>query len=185
MIESMVYGRLAQDPTVRQTANGGQMTTFDVASNREYGDKTEADYMRCLAFGKLGEYVAKYGAKGKSLIVFGEEQHPKYVDKNGNRQTGNQLIVSKVKFTSWDPVENENPQTGNGQQQPTGRAQASGGYGGQRQQVGGYSPNNNGYAPRGGYSQQQNGYGNQNYGQPAAPDFMDVPGGMDEEIPFN
>lgn len=174
MIESMVYGRLAQDPTVRQTANGGQMTTFDVASNREYGDKTEADYMRCLAFGKLGEYVAKYGAKGKSLIVFGEEQHPKYVDKNGNRQTGNQLIVSKVKFTSWDPVENENPQNGNGQQQPSGRAQASGGYGGYGQQQ-----NNNGYRP------QQNGYGNQQYSQPAAPDFMSVPAGMDDEIPFN
>lgn len=191
MIETMAYGRLAQDPVIRKTANGGQMTVFDVASVREFGDKKDVDYAHCLAFGRIGEYVAKYGAKGKSIIAMGEEQYPEYTDKNGNRQRGQQIIVSKVKFTSWDPVENGNPQNQNSQQQsqsgygqPAGRAQASGGYGnGQRQQSAG-----SGYAPcGGGYGQQQNnnGYGNNGYGQPQAPDFMDVPGGMDDEIPFN
>ena len=45
--------------------------------------------------------------------------------------------------------------------------------------VRGSRQDNNGYAPRGG------GYGQQQYGQPQTPDFMSVPAGMDEEIPFN
>ena len=51
MIESMAYGRLAQNPTVKKTANGGLMTVFDIASTREFGDKSGVDYARCLAFG--------------------------------------------------------------------------------------------------------------------------------------
>ena len=115
MIESMAYGRLAQNPTVKKTANGGLMTVFDIASTREFGDKSGVDYARCLAFGRIGEYVAKYGAKGKGIIAMGEEQYPEYTDKNGNRQRGQQIIVSKVKFTSWDPVDGQDQ---NGQQPP-------------------------------------------------------------------
>lgn len=192
----VIEGRLAQDPEQKQTQNGKMMTTYNIACDRQY-DKEHVDYFHCLSFGQVADYVAKYGTVGMSIIAVGSVQIVNYQDKNGHRQTGINVMVNSVKFLSRNP-KMENPQNQNGQQQsqggygqPTGRTQPSGGYGnGQRQQAngGGYAQNNNGYAPRGGgYGQQQNnnGYGNQNYSQPAAPDFMTIPDGMDGEIPFN
>ena len=184
----VIEGRLAQDPETKQTQNGKMMTTFNIACDRQY-DKEHVDFFHCLSFGQVADYMAKYGTTGMSIIAVGSAQIVNYQDKNGQRQTGINVMVNSVKFLSRNP-KMENPQNQYGQQQPAGgRTQASGGYGnGQRQQTtgGGYSQNNNGYAPRGGgYGHQQNGYGNNGYGQPAAPDFMSVPDGMDDEIPFN
>ena len=176
----VIEGRLAQDPETKQTQNGKMMTTVNIACDRQY-DKEHVDYFHCLSFGQVADYVAKYGATGMSIIAVGSVQVVNYQDKNGHRQTGINVMVNSVKFLSRNP-KMEDPQNQNRQQQsqggygqPTGgRAQASGGYGGYGQQQ-----NNNGYRP------QQNGYGNQQYSQPAAPDFMSVPAGMDDEIPFN
>lgn len=194
----VIEGRLAQDPETKQTQNGKMMTTFNIACDRQY-DKEHVDYFHCLSFGQVADYVAKYGAVGMSIIAVGSVQIVNYQDKNGQRQTGINVMVNSVKFLSRNP-NMENPQNQNGQQQGQngygqpagGRTQAPGGYGygGQRQQPngGGYAQNNNGYAPRGdGYAQQQNNnvYGNSGYGQPATPDFMTIPDGMDEKIPFN
>lgn len=177
----VIEGRLAQEPETKQTQNGKMMTTFNIACDRQY-DKEHVDFFHCLSFGQVADYMAKYGTTGMSIIAVGSAQIVNYQDKNGQRQTGINVMVNSVKFLSRNP-KMENPQNQNGQQQPAGgRTQASGGYGnGQRQQTtcGGYSQNNNGYAPRGG------GYGQQQYGQPQTPDFMSVPAGMDEEIPFN
>lgn len=178
----VIEGRLAQDPEQKQSQNGKMMTTYNIACDRQY-DKEHVDYFHCLSFGQVADYVAKYGATGMSIIAVGSAQIANYQDKNGHRQTGINVMVNSVKFLSRNP-NMENPQDRNGQQQgqsgygqPAGRTQSSGG---------GYSQNNNGYAPRGGgYGQQQNGYGNNGYGQPQAPDFMSVPDGMDDEIPFN
>lgn len=177
----VIEGRLAQDPETKQTQNGKMMTTFNIACDRQY-DKEHVDYFHCLSFGQTGDYMAKYGATGMSIIATGSVQIVNYQDKNGQRQTGVNVMVNSVKFLSRNP-NMENPQNQNGQQQGQngygqpagGRTQAPGGYG----NGGGYSQNNNGYRP------QQNGYGNNGYNQPAAPDFMSVPAGMDDEIPFN
>lgn len=183
----VIEGRLAQNPEQKQSQNRKMMTTFNIACDRQY-DKEHVDYFHCLTFGQTADYIAKYGATGMSIIAVGSVQIVNYQDKNGQRQTGVNVMVNSVKFLSRNP-KMENPQNQNGQQQPqSGYGQPTGGYGnGQRQQAGdGYAQNNNRYAPRGGgYSQQQNGYGNNGYGQPQAPDFMQVPSGMDDEIPFN
>ena len=182
----VIEGRLAQDPEQKQSQNGKMMTTYNIACDRQY-DKEHVDYFHCLSFGQVADYVAKYGTTGMSIIATGSVQIVNYQDKNGQRQTGVNVMVNSVKFLSRNP-NMENPQDRNGQQQPQGGyGQPTGGYGnGQRQQAGGgYAQNNNGYAPRGGYGQNNNGYGNQQYSQPAVPDFMSVPAGMDDEIPFN
>ncbi len=183
MIESMAYGRLAQNPTVKKTANGGLMTVFDIASTREFGDKSGVDYARCLAFGRIGEYVAKYGAKGKGIIAMGEEQYPEYTDKNGNRQRGQQIIVSKVKFTSWDPVDGQDQ---NGQQPPQYRGNP------QQNAPQQQTPAFHNSAPihqdacRSGQQQSRNGFAPHGNGYPAPPkmNFMDIPEGVDDH-PFN
>lgn len=193
MNKIILSGRLTQDPEMKQTPNNIEMAIFNVAVNRRR-DRETTDFFRCVCFGQAAKYVTQYGSKGMSLELEGECQIHKYQDRNGNNQTTVNVVVDNLAFTSRNPQQqggNVQQQSQSGYGQPTGRTQSSGGYdNGQRQQPngGGYSQNNNGYAPRGGsYGQQQNnnGYGNNGYGQPAAPDFMDVPAGMDGEIPFN
>lgn len=176
-------GRFSQNPEQRQTQNGKMMVTFEVASRKPFGKNgDDPNYFHCICWGNVADYVAKYGAVGKEVAVHGSLEFTIYTDRNGNKQRGHNLLVHDVDIRFSESNNMENPQNQNGQQQPQGRAQPSGGYGnGQRQQPngGGYSQNNNGYRP------QNNGYGNNGYSQPAAPDFMEIPNGMDDEIPFN
>ena len=113
------------------------MTTYNIACDRQY-DKEHVDYFHCLSFGQVADYVAKYGTTGMSIIATGSVQIMNYQDKNGQRQTGVNVMVNSVKFLSRNP-NMENPQDRNGQQQPQGGyGQPTGSYGnGQRQQAGG------------------------------------------------
>lgn len=149
MNKIMIEGRLAQSPECKQTRDGKSMTIFNICCERQY-DRGQVDYFHCFTFGNTADYIAKYGATGMDILVFGECQHTKYTDRNGNSQNGENVMVSDVKFKSWNPMENPKNQN---RQQPTG-----GGYG----------------QPTGGYS------GNQQYGQPQASDFMTVPDGVNE-----
>ena len=112
----VIEGRLAQDPEQKQSQNGKMMTTFNIACDRQY-DKEHVDYFHCLSFGQTADYVAEYGATGMSIIATGSVQIVNYQDKNGQRQTGINVMVNSVKFLSRNP-KMENPQNQNGQQQP-------------------------------------------------------------------
>ena len=111
----VIEGRLAQDPETKQTQNGKMMTTFNIACDRQY-DKEHVDFFHCLSFGQVADYMAKYGTTGMSIIAVGSAQIVNYQDKNGQRQTGINVMVNSVKFLSRNP-KMENPQNQNGQQQ--------------------------------------------------------------------
>lgn len=104
----VIEGRLAQDPEQKQSQNGKMMTTFNIACDRQY-DKEHVDYFHCLSFGQTADYVAEYGATGMSIIATGSVQIVNYQDKNGQRQTGINVMVNSVKFLSRNP-KMENPQ---------------------------------------------------------------------------
>ena len=106
MNEIIIEGRLAQNPEKKQAKTGTTMTTFNVASDRMM-DKGNIDYFHCISFGQTADYVQQYGATGMAIIVIGECQLSNYTDKNGHKQTGINIIVSRIKFLT------RNPKTGN------------------------------------------------------------------------
>lgn len=191
----ILSGRLTQDPEMKQTPNGTEMAIFNIAVNRRR-DRETTDFFKCLCFGQAAKYVMQYGAKGMSLELEGECQIHKYQDRNGNNQTAVNIVVDNLAFTSKNPNQQNNQQSGQPEQHPqqTAAPQGNGSY---QQRPNQQTPAYRNSAPiyqdacKAG-QQQRNGFaprGNSNYPAPPAyqqpkTDFLDIPEGVDD-YPFN
>lgn len=72
----ILIGNLTRDPEMRQTSNGQMVTTFCIATNREWVTKENekhglAEYHDIVAWARLAEICNKYLKKGKLVYVEG------------------------------------------------------------------------------------------------------------------
>ena len=96
-----IYGKLVKDAEVRNTSNGKTITPFCIAVQRNYKNaqgKYDADFIDCIAFEKVGDFVRNYFHKGDPIIVSGELQTNIYEDKNGAKHKSVFINVSKTYF---------------------------------------------------------------------------------------
>lgn len=157
-------GRLARDVELRYTASQIPVASFSIACDRDYspkGGERETDWIDIVAWNKAAEFVSKYFRKGDMIVVNGRIQTRTYEDKNGNKRKAVEVVATSFNFCGKKDSGQNAGQSG----QYTGNQQ----YGGQ--QYGGQY--NGGYA---GGGQQSNS---------AYDDFMKIPDGIDEELPFN
>ena len=76
-------GNLGNTAEQRLTSGGDSVVSFSVAVKSGYGDKAQTTWANCAMFGKRGEAVLKYLAKGQLVGVSGEATLRKYTNKNG------------------------------------------------------------------------------------------------------
>lgn len=95
----IVGGRLGRDPEVRFGANGDAICRFSVAVDeaRKDGDR-HTNWVDVTAFGKTGETVGQYLAKGAECVVEGRLNVRKYQDKDGNTRVGWSVVANRVHF---------------------------------------------------------------------------------------
>ncbi len=158
MNKVILMGRLTRDPEVRYSQGASQTTVarYSIAVDRRFKREGEpdADFFNCTAFGKQAEFVERYLHKGTKILMSGKVQNDNYTNKDGQMVYSVRIIAEEIEF-----AESKN---------------AAGG--GQGTNAGGYS--------NGG------GYGNNSFGggAPAAggtgDGFMNIPDGIDEELPF-
>jgi len=72
----IIIGNLTRDPEMRQTPNGQNVTTFGIATNREWmtkeGErKNSAEFHECVAWARLAEICSNYLKKGQLVYVEG------------------------------------------------------------------------------------------------------------------
>jgi single-strand DNA-binding protein len=96
-------GRLAGDPEVRysQGANSTCVARFSVAINRKFKNAEgnyEADFIRCTAFGKTGEFIEKYFRKGMAIGITGRITTGSYVNKDGQTVYTTEVTVEEAEF---------------------------------------------------------------------------------------
>ena len=89
-----LIGRLAADPTVRQTS-AGVVVSFRMAVQRPTKDKI-ADFFNVSAFGKTAEYVSNYVAKGRLVVVNGRLETNAYTNKEGVNVQTVQIVANSV-----------------------------------------------------------------------------------------
>jgi len=79
-----LIGRMVADPEVFDgTSKAGKeytRTTFTLAVNRE---GSEADFIRCVAFGKVASSIGKFMKKGSQIGIQGSIRTGKYTNKEG------------------------------------------------------------------------------------------------------
>lgn len=131
MNKVQLIGRLTRDPDIRYSSAEVSTCiarfTLAVDRSRKSADgQREADFVSCVAFGKLGELAEKYFHKGIKIAVGGRIQTGSYTNKDGQRVYTTDVIVEDCEF-----VESKNAgaqgQTAGGKGQAAGARQ--GGYG--------------------------------------------------------
>lgn len=65
-----VLGRLTAAPELKTSTNGRSYAFFTVAAPRQ-NNRDEADFIRCIAFDKLANAMAKHCGKGRQILLDG------------------------------------------------------------------------------------------------------------------
>lgn len=103
MNKAILIGRLTRDPEVRYSqGKDGQMAiaryTLAVDRRFEREGEPDADFISCVAFGKLGEFAEKYLKKGTKIAVTGRIQTGSYTNKDGQKVYTTDVVVEESEF---------------------------------------------------------------------------------------
>lgn len=113
MNKVILMGRLAKDPEVRYGgANNTAVAKYSLAVDRKFKQDGQpaADFINCIAFGKLGEFAEKYLRKGIKIAVTGRIQTGSYTNKDGVKVYTTDVVVEEQEFAE---SKNANGNTGN------------------------------------------------------------------------
>lgn len=114
----ILRGRLCADPDFRQTQNGKAVCRFRLAVERnqkaENGQK-QADFISCVCWNQLAEFVSRYFRKGSMAIVEGRLQNADYTDNNGVKHYAMEIYAHSVDFgeSKQPPETSQNAAQGN------------------------------------------------------------------------
>ena len=97
-------GRLGRDPETRYMPNGDAACNFSIATSETWKDKNSGEkqerteWVRCTAFGKLGEIAGQYLKKGKQCYVAGKMVTRKWTDKDGVEKYSTEIKVDQLQL---------------------------------------------------------------------------------------
>lgn len=102
MNKVILMGRLTRDPEVRYSKGGNPIAiaryTLAVERRRAQEGQQSADFIPCVAMGKLGEFAEKYYQKGTKLIVEGRIQTGSYTNKDGVKVYTTEVMIDSQEF---------------------------------------------------------------------------------------
>lgn len=107
MNKVVLVGRLTKDPEARYTTGENQLciTLYTLAVNRK--KKDEADFIRCKAFGRQGEFADKYFKKGMRVAVSGRIETGSYTNREGQKIYTTDVVIEDQEFAQDKSEQNE------------------------------------------------------------------------------
>ena len=99
----MIIGNLGVDPEMRYTANGTAVTTFRVATHRQYSGadgerREETEWFSVVTWARLAETCSQYLSKGRQVFVEGRMRTRSWEGQDGQTRYRTELIAETVKF---------------------------------------------------------------------------------------
>jgi single-strand DNA-binding protein len=105
-----IMGRMVRNPELRRTGSGIAVTSFTVAVDRDFTSRDsgerETDFIDCVAYRQVGEFVDKYFTKGRMAVVSGRLQIRSWTDKDGNKRRTAEVVADNVYFGDSKREEN-------------------------------------------------------------------------------
>lgn len=103
MNKVILMGRLTRDPEIRYANNENNtcIANYTLAVDRGFkrqGDEQTADFIRCVAMGKGGEFAEKYLHQGNKIVVEGRIQTGSYTNKDGQKIFTTEVWVESQEF---------------------------------------------------------------------------------------
>ena len=103
-----LIGNLGNDPEVRTTTGGGKVSTFSLATSRQWNSQTgekqeKTEWHRCVAWNArqgsgmgLADIVEKYCRKGERVYVEGSIEYSQWKDKEGQTRYTTEIRVREL-----------------------------------------------------------------------------------------
>lgn len=94
-----LIGRLCKDPETRKVGKGDKatvMAVFTLAVDRIGSE--DADFIRCVMFGKTAEFAEQYLKKGIRIGVTGRIQTGSYETEDGDTRYTTDVIAERLTF---------------------------------------------------------------------------------------
>jgi single-strand DNA-binding protein len=112
----MIIGRLGRDPEMRYTPSGRPVTTFSVATSRNWttseGEKrVETEWFNVVAWGNLAEICKQYLSKGHQVYIEGRLQTRHWDDQEGNKHTSVEINANEMIMLNERREADENDDT--------------------------------------------------------------------------
>ena len=94
----ILIGRLTKNPDVNYKGDMA-ISKYTLAVDRKAKDK-QADFIRCVAFGKQAEFAERYLSKGSKIGVIGRIQTGSYKTQDGRTVYTTDVIVNEHEFVT-------------------------------------------------------------------------------------
>ena len=98
----ILMGRITHDLELKTTPSGVSVCSFSIAVDRRYqtkGEEKKSDFFNIVTWRQQAEFVTRYFAKGRMILVEGELQTRQYTDKNGQNVRVVEIVADQVCFT--------------------------------------------------------------------------------------
>lgn len=97
----MIIGRLGRDPEMRYTPGGSPVTTFSVATGRQWKDgageaREETEWFNVVAWNKLAEICNDYLHKASRVYIEGRLQTRQWQDQEGQTRYRTEVIATDM-----------------------------------------------------------------------------------------
>ncbi len=107
----ILQGRLTADPELKQTPQGVSVCSFTVACDRNYaaqGQDRQADFISVVAWRQTAEFVSKYFAKGRMILVEGTLRTRNYPDSRHPevKHYVTEVYADNINFAGDKPAQN-------------------------------------------------------------------------------
>ena len=103
----ILIGNMVADPELKTTPSGVNVCSFRIAVGRRFikpNEPQQTDFIDIVAWRAQAEFVAKYFAKGKPILVCGSIQSRNWQDRDGNKRTTVEVIADEVSFVERKSV---------------------------------------------------------------------------------
>ena len=97
----MIIGRLGRDPEMRYTPSGRPVTTFSVATTRNWSTsngerRTETEWFNVVAWSNLAEICNQYLVKGQQVYIEGRLQTRHWEDDEGKHHSSVEIVANEM-----------------------------------------------------------------------------------------
>lgn len=100
--KAILMGRIVNDLELKTTPSGVSVLSFRIAVDRRYqtkGEEKKTDFLNIVAWRNEAEFISRYFAKGRMILIEGEIQTRSYQDKNGNTAYVTEIVADRSTFT--------------------------------------------------------------------------------------
>lgn len=130
MNKVIMTGRPVKNPSISYTQGNDPkcIARFTLACDRKYkvDGGQNADFISCVAFGKVAEIMEKYLVKGTKICIVGRLQTGSYTNREGNKVYTTDVVAEEMEFCESKKNQSEQNQESINTQEPVNNGPAVG-----------------------------------------------------------